>query len=105
MKKNKYLPLIIFFISFVVYVLGDRFMGQGYRGNLTPIESLTWEEIFSNLPVYLIMSLLLTFIVLKMLKLAKKEEAKNKEKKKKECQNKIIKNVTKNRDRETLPTH
>jgi len=79
MKKNKYLPLIIFFISFVVYVLGDRFMGQGYRGNLTPIESLTWEEIFSNLPVYLIMSLLLTFIVLKMLKLAKKEEAKNTE--------------------------
>jgi len=77
MKKNKYFPLAIFLISFVVYILGDRFMGQGYRGNLSHIESLTWKEISSNLPSYFIMSLLLTFIILQIIKQAKKVEAKN----------------------------
>jgi len=79
MKENRYSPLIVFFVIFLAFVLGDRFLGNGYRGSLTPVESLTWKEIYSSIGEYLIISLLLTFGILQIIKKAKKVEAKNME--------------------------
>jgi large-conductance mechanosensitive channel len=103
MRKNRYLPLVIFFILFVINVLGDRFLGQGYRAALTPIESLTWNEIYSKLPYYLILSLVLTFVILQILKEAEKAKARDienarkrieeKERKRKEQKEKESKSV------------
>ena len=98
MKKNRYLPFYIFFVFFTVLVLSTKILGYTGRANLYSSEPLSWNEIYNNLPIYIIASIVFTFGFLKILKYASEQQKRDVENAKKSIEESERKEKEENQD-------
>ena len=77
MKRNKFLPFIIFFGIMCIGILSQKFIGLRGRGNLLPEEPINWIEIIQRLPITTIVSVIFTYIFVQLFKENKKMNEKN----------------------------
>jgi mannitol-specific phosphotransferase system IIBC component len=76
-RNNLKSGIIIFIFSLILFVLVTKYLGHINRFTTAYIEPTSWHDIYSNLLLFIIVSLMITLTILQLIKKSNESKAKD----------------------------